>query len=303
MFAGVLLLIPGAGLTRSTSRSAAAEPTQKLTNQSDNAKSDTIIISGMCVDEEHKPIALARVRLFLIDRFAQNTSLVELQDVCTNADGQYQLIGVNSLLLNERHPGLIVVAQSPGRVYASSGGIGREKGPQATIDLTLPIAFALQGRVIDVDGKPVVGAVVAADCPSLISLIPGVCSAVTDENGQYCISDLLPWNTANQKPQPLGNGRWGIVTGTSGNVRHPDFAREIFKYSKVPDTINITMHRSAIVNGNVTLGETGQPAAGVQIEFWNDVVSADYWTAPSPTKTAIIKCNRCRPENIASVRC
>ena len=135
----------------------------------------------------------------------------------------------------------------------------------------------MKGRVTNEEGKPVAGAIVSAGNP-LITPVPGIRTGVTDEKGFYEIYDLNAFDSADQKPQPVGDGAFDWSPHSFGQIRHPDYAQSRFTFSKVPSVTNITLQRPAIVEGQITLKESGVPAAGVQVEFWNDLVGPDSWT-------------------------
>ena len=64
----------------------------------------------------------------------------------------------------------------------------------------------------------------------------------------------------------------------TGQVQHPDHARQPFQYTKVPSVVDVTIDRVAVVEGKTVLDENGQPAVGARLEFSNDLVAMDYWT-------------------------
>jgi 5-hydroxyisourate hydrolase-like protein (transthyretin family) len=131
-------------------------------------------------------------------------------------------------------------------------------------------ATTLKGRVTDPDGKPVAGAQV---WPNVISVRPleGICSARTDADGRYAITDMTAWG-------PDGN------VGCYFNVLHPDFGREMPMYRSIPDTIDVVLQPAGVVAGRVVDRVTGKPAAGVVVSMqgtkvnnhgsWNQIVTA-----------------------------
>jgi beta-lactamase regulating signal transducer with metallopeptidase domain len=282
--AGTLLLLPGAGLTWSVHPGAAAEPA-KAAQRSNDAPAEKMTISGKCVDENGKPVPLAQVRLFLLDSYdLYHVAQLDLDVVQTDAEGKYVFSGVDLGLLRahglpqEFHATLFVVAQSPGKATAGHSWTGLAQGRDATIeDLTLATAFfALQGRMTDVDGKPVAGAIVSSGW--LPDPIPGIGAAVTDADGHYIIPDLRAFDFDNQPQQRLKNPFGGKATPPTFEVRHPDFGRQRFEYRRVPSTVNATVQRAAVVEGQIRFAENGKPAIGVRVEFSNDKIYPEYWT-------------------------
>ncbi len=238
---------------------------------------ESITISGVCFDENKTPIAGARVRLFLVDYYYGDISQRELQEVRSDKNGKFVLPNIDGKSVRERHAALVVTAQSPGKATTASGFMDADTAAKRAIELKLTPAATLQGRILDDDGKPVAGATVWAGC-SLSEPVVGICAAVTDASGHYEISDLLPFDLENQKPQAMGNGLFGVTTRCFANVRHPDYARQLISYTKVPGTANGTIHRAAVVDGHVVLAESGEPAAGVLVEFSSDDIASDNWT-------------------------
>jgi carboxypeptidase family protein len=278
-----LLLLFICGLAVETSRSDQPQPEAKTPAPPPQAQeTDTkqapaaIAISGSCVDEDKRPLANARVRLFLIDFYLEEKSQRQIQDVHTDDQGKFRLTDVNIQQVRDRRAALEVVAQSPGRATVTRRWSDRKQGNSA-IDMTLPPAATMQGRIVNAEGRPVVGAIVST-ASALPMAVEGICAAVTDAQGMYSITDLRPFDVANQKPQQTGNGAVTMITACLGKVEHPDYARQPFRYTKIPSTIDVTVHRSAVVHGQVVLAEKDEPASGARLEFWNDAVGPDYWT-------------------------
>ncbi len=290
--ATLLCLLVVGGLTDARSEPPApASPKAESHNQQQSditakpaaekqADAPRITISGTCLDESQKPIAGARLRLFLVDYskavdFAAPGSQEQLQDLRTDSRGRFRFAAVGRELDN-KYAHLIVVAQSP-RKATVSWRIGPEATSDVARELKMLVAATLKGRVTDADGKPVAGAVVGPGC-GLPEPVPGIGSAVTDADGKYQIADLRPWDATKQKPQPAGEGRYWITGGCNGTVLHPDYARQTFLYTRIPSTIDVTLQRRAAVAGQVVLAESGEPAANVRLEFSNDVIGPDWWT-------------------------
>ena len=122
----------------------------------------------------------------------------------------------------------------------------------------------MQGRITTVDGTPIAGAIVSAGL--LMDPIPGICAAVTDAEGRYKIADLNRFDLANQEPQPAGNGVFAMVGALNAQVRHPDYSRQPFDCTKIPSTVDVTLHRAAIVEGQVVLSDSEIPASAHR---WN----------------------------------
>jgi hypothetical protein len=217
------------------------------------------------------------VRLFFIDYYQDDKSQRQIGDVPVDDNGRFWLPDVEIRQVRDRHAALVLVVQSPGKATATSRWIDHEQARGQTFDFTLSPSATMQGRITDAEGRPISGAIVSTGC-NLMKPVPGICAAVTDAAGRYEISDLRPFDLVNQKPQPAGNGTFTMFGESRAQVQHPDYARLPFEYTKIPSTVDATIHRIAEVGGQIVLGDNGQPANGAQLEFYNDLVSADYWT-------------------------
>lgn len=231
-------------------------------------------ISGTCVDEKGQPIPNVKIRLF---RFAvNNTDLqeTELESTTSNAEGKFEFRHES---FSEKSSCWLLIAQSQGR-ETGQRFINPAIEPVDGLPITLKLlpAQTLRGKVRDSRGNPVRGAVVSFLSP-LANPVDGILASISDENGDYEITDLRSLDLAKAKPHPQGDGSSIVVSGYFGTVRHRDYARDRFSVSKVPGTVDITLHAPAIVEGQIILEENGKPAAGAAIEFWN--ANVDRWTA------------------------
>ena len=238
---------------------------------------ETITIAGSCVDENKKPVANARVRLFFVNYFFGDLTRRQVGDVRTNDAGEFRLTDVNLDQVRERRIDLKVVAQAPGKATAFSRWIIDKPPGEQSVNLILAPSATMRGRIVNEDGKPVIGAIVSKAC-GLHQPPPGICAAVTDADGYYEIADLRPFDLADQKPQPSGDGGFIRTSGCYGQVRHAEYAQQPFLFTKIPSTIDVTMKRVAIVKGQIVTAEDGQAAVGARVEFYSDTVPGDYWT-------------------------
>jgi hypothetical protein len=199
-----------------------------------------------------------------------------LQDVRTNEIGQFEFADVDLQQVRDRHAALLIVVQSPGQATIVKW-IDVSTTRDYRMDFTLSAAAAMRGRITTADGTPIAGAIVSTDL-LLMEPIVGICAAATDAEGRYEIADLGRFDLANQKPQPYGNGLWQMSGPCEARVYHPDFARQPFRYTQIPSTVDVTLHPAAVVEGQVVLTDSGMPAIGAQVEVWNDDVPCDNWT-------------------------
>ena len=231
-----------------------------------------ITISGVCVDKDGQAVADARVRLFSIEYSQTPSSAKQLQDIRSDKQGHFRFEPVNTGELRQKQAGLTVIAQATGKATAYD----QVYEPVADVSKTLTVlpAGSLRGRVTDAEGRPVQGAVVATD---IAMLAPGTDAgtAVTDADGRYEIGDLPVWDMLGQLVQLGGGGMGGMHRGI---VLHRDFARQVFAYTKVPDTVDVTLGKPAEVTGKIVLAESGKPAVGVLVMISNELIFSEPWT-------------------------
>ncbi len=243
-----------------------------ISKNSDHA-SEKITLSGKCIDEHEQPVANARARLFIEDYTRSDTSQRQLQEVRTDENGNFVFANVDAKPVRDKRATLVVVAQTPERATVSEY-IGPQHLEQAKLDFKLIPAAAIRGRVLNSEGKPVAGATVfTMSC--LIEPVPGICAATTDADGRFVIADLRPWD-------PAGPHNSIVVQPFIGFAQHPDYAKQSFTYSKVPDTVDITLPHEAVVSGRVIFDESGEPAPGATVEFDNGRMDPNH---PARTRT------------------
>jgi len=301
LIAGIFLLlcatIPAAMLATSSGGEELEKEAARGTNQQSKPRvsrvPDKITISGVCLDENRKPIADARVRLFFVEskapdyrhpaRDAAGKAQRQLQDVRTDKEGRFRFAAADGKEMRDKHAFLNVVAQAKGKATAWRWPdyFAATKDADATCELTLGPPETLSGRVTNADGKPVAGVVVSAGANfhgPMQAPVPGIACAVTDADGRYQITDLRAWDEHQQtfsfdmgqehsKPTGklvLGSGADGSATGT---VLHPAYVQGNFSIRAVPDKVDITLRRPANLAGQIVLAESGKPAANARLEF------------------------------------
>ena len=256
--------------------SSGKQPSNHLSPEGTNAPAKAMTITGRCVDENDKPLPLARVRLF---RFGPDgshptrTKQTELQGTSCDGAGRFEFKDIER---SHKFDSWIVIAQHRGRATSSTFIAAEAPGDQ-TVELKLPPAGILKGRIANEEGNAVQGVLVSAGSP-LVEPVPGICAAISDADGYYEISDLRSFDVADQEPQPTGDGAFMSVSHCYGRLLHPGYARDRFPYSKIPGVANVTVRRPAVVEGQIVLKESGSPAAGARVEFWNDTIAPDSWT-------------------------
>ncbi len=265
-----------------------AKPAAKPTSDQRNDVPQSITITGVCLDENKRPLADVRLHLIEIDYNSRLQN--ELEELRSDAQGEFhfkpipydeldrQRYQLNQLIL-------WVVARLPGKATAirrlDASAIGakneltgfaldRQRTNYGTpadekLQLTLPPAGTLRGQVKDASGQPVAGAAVSASYP-MLKFISGVRNAVTDADGRYEISDLQCWDATKRDAHLEDAGYEAYPTQLYAGASCEGFATQGMLYNQVPGTMDITLHRPAKVEGQV-VDSHNMPQAGASVSF------------------------------------
>jgi beta-lactamase regulating signal transducer with metallopeptidase domain len=242
-------------------------------------------VSGVCLDEQKRPVVDARLVLVFVNH--DDGSQDELQELRSDAEGKFRFTQINTgklfatswtslqRLFQPPVRKLMVIAQAPGRATIERSMWTQQSGSQS-FELILRPAASLKGRIVDEQGRPIVGATVSANGSTMRSL-QGVLSAVTDADGRYEIGDLAPWDKkaadlARRKGEqvPSEIDLRNLHVQGHGLIQHPDFANRGFEFSAVPSTHDFKLPHPATVAGQITFEESGKPAAKVALELVRD---------------------------------
>ena len=260
-----LIFLPGQALTvqsiaepdahDSATRSLAAYPTVKL-------EPGTLTIEGRCLDENGGGIQDATVAL-LYYNYARNIKGYVRREK-TDEQGVFSFSGLATPRpAEDGHVSYWVVAWRPGRASKMTSIYPHHP---RVIDLVMPRPERLIGRVIDLAGNPVAGAVVRFDFPLMPDAIEGVLSSRTQPDGWFAVTDLSPWKQEDHVRERPGGIR--EVPSPSFRVQHPDFATASVRYQEIPnqDEIDIVLQPAAAISGVVTYHD-GRPAPGVPVRL------------------------------------
>ena len=262
-----LLLCSGISLPYFSSETEQTSRSQ----ESATAVEDTESISGICVDENDKPIPNAEVRLFRVFVSDLETREIEQDRTKSNAKGEFRF-NIESPVESS---GWWVVAKSKGKATLTQSAHSTVEDSPFTMQMKP--GGKLRGRVLDSGGNPVEGATVSFHSP-FNNPVEGIRTSISDKNGNYELTGLSLMNLANQQPQPQPDGTSISISRCTGIVRHADYAWDRFSVTRVPDLVNITLQPSATVEGQITLKDSEEPAELAQIEFWNSQIPSDQWT-------------------------
>ncbi|HEY7423751.1 MAG TPA: M56 family metallopeptidase [Gemmataceae bacterium] len=261
----LVILLIAVGLTDARIAGRGPEKEERESNSSRPALGKTIILAGVCQDEEGTSLKDVRVTVYRQD-FTQMKS-ERLRQGTTDDRGGFRFTDLPALPRSgERGTwtyGLTCTKKGRASVIQRLSA----ETPTDKITVTMKPGATLQGRVTDPSGKPVAGAWVWT-YGLLIDPLPGVFSSRTDADGHYAITDLPAWDVAKQKPTPSADGRsMTAISHCYFWVRHPDYGEQRPVYKRVPDTINITLQPAGIIEGRVLDQITGKPAADVLVSM------------------------------------
>ncbi len=147
---------------------------------------------------------------------------------------------------------------------------------------------SLRGRITGPEGQPVAGADVWYPW---LKAPTGVQSARTDANGYYEISDLAAWQDdgmplvdGSPTAEQLADAKARAIPGSNKlllRVRHTDYGSKLAGFSRVPDTVNVTFVKPAVVTGQVVGQSNERPLAGIVVRLFVSHGPADAWSEAS----------------------
>jgi hypothetical protein len=257
----------------------AVQPDTKADAPTPDAASDAPCISGVVVDGDKRPVQEALVCMFETSHTRESEHL--LRKTHTDAQGGFRL-----LLPSEKKLCKLTISKK--------GFASRVIGPYHPLppefaEFVLSAPQSLRGRVTGPDGQPIAGADVWT--PFLRVPIAGIHSAKTDANGYYEIPDLMAWDgdampmfDTPPTPEQLkeAEARVRAARGTKKillRVRHPDYGRKLGPYSRIPETVDVSFDRPAVVTGRLVDPSTGKPLAGILAKLQEDKTHAYAQTA------------------------
>ncbi len=268
MAAGLLLGMALMGLTDAMPGARAQVPKDDAAlTEKEEPQARTHTISGRCVDNvDRSALAGISVRLYRVE--GRTSPPVEIARTVTDNDGRYTFTG----LVPPRPEGHLDRLVYGVFGFADDRPIGISffhfRDDKEVVELRMTREKAtLSGKVIDAEGRPVVGATVLPyfvfDRP-----VPGLLSATTDASGVFKLDNLGVYTWPGGKSVP-----------TSFAVRHPDHPETIGKASALPADVVVTLPAGCVVTGTVTDRITGQPASGAEItarrvEEWGESFAA-----------------------------
>jgi beta-lactamase regulating signal transducer with metallopeptidase domain/5-hydroxyisourate hydrolase-like protein (transthyretin family) len=238
--------------------------------QAKQAEGETISIRGVCRDENGKPLRGVRVTLFRESGERRVSEKVAQRE--TDAAGSFEFGDVPApvTIPNDAFPGhpryrwtYSVAAQSPGRATGLQLVFSSD---QAAIQFDMPPAGTIAGRVTNLAGEPIAGAVVSAGQGLTWDRNSTIRRTRTDEDGRFEIVDVAIWSLDAEEAAAAAAGREVLRrTGRYVSVSHPNYALDRIAYRAVPATADAVLRPAAVIEGRVVDQLTGEPAVGVPV--------------------------------------
>lgn len=210
-----------------------------------------VTVDGKVVDKSGRPIEGAQISAGSRDlRGAVFARLLGggQPDAVTGSDGRF------SIPDRRRGEKLEISADREG--YASASLTGVTAPPLQPLTITLATSSAIEGRVVDADGKPALGATVmigrqrARGALMMTAMIGTLHASDADEDGRFRVEDLEPG------PVTLRASAPGFKDSRLDSLEIPE--------GKDLTNVTVTLTAGASLSGHV-MGSDGNPAIGAEV--------------------------------------
>ena len=210
-------------------------------------------ISGQCVDEKGNP--LAGVEVLLARVWWRDGRREPFSTQVTGADGRFRFADVVDIestfpdgkfpvLPNPSTPSFQVARRAPGRVSVTEGAMLSQVAQRGSeFKVNLPPAATLRGRVTNLKGEPVAGALVSIGF-SQLDRWEGFQTDRTDAEGRYEIPDAPRIESGQVVASDQLTGNSAAESGDSQNdrveihrmifVNHPEYAAPASTHQECP---------------------------------------------------------------------
>jgi beta-lactamase regulating signal transducer with metallopeptidase domain/5-hydroxyisourate hydrolase-like protein (transthyretin family) len=259
----LLLALAALGLTDAVAQTPNKTGTDQAPATVKAPEGKTLVIAGICQDEEGKTLSGVQVALYRRDN--RNATMERLRTKASGDDGRVEFrdLPSPSTEAEQQSWSYIIAAVKPGK--------GSIIWSLFAVSLKDPIVFKMQpaatlkGRVTDASGKPVAGAEVWARSP-FNEFVEGVCSTRTDADGRFAITDMAVWGPDVHKPKMSADGKTGTaLVGCCFDVSHPKYAHMRPMYRDMPATVDVVLPPAGFIDGKVVDQSSGKPAADVPV--------------------------------------
>lgn len=249
-------------------------------------------LSGQCVDAQGAPLRDVRLTIYRADR------LGAIQEVASTTSGPDGAFSISNAVADEdlppedgpayrpNAPQFVFVAQREGRVSQHFQAAAPTYASGVRLTVTLEPGATLTGVVTDPNGEPVAGALVTAARGGVSTVIEGVQTARTDEQGRYEIRDAAPFDReafeklraereknrdvltlfeSHPARLPHYYNTYNVLTAPPVlHVSHPDYATKKAPYEAIPGETNVQLEPAEVIEGRV-LDVDGAPAPGLTV--------------------------------------
>ena len=256
-----------------------------------NAKLQPNTVSGICLDENNKPLSGVDVNIYQAKEGAPHEPIT-IASAKSDADGTFHFENVVDVkrefpdglpdenFIPRGSPVYNIVARAPGRVPGIGNELAFQIARRGTMKpFSMLVAQSLEGRIVDQDNRPVAGARVSTGSWGEVVGIPeNINSAKTDAEGRFEIADLEAYNAeqARKEFEARQQDYLSIVTFTGTGqpwerfvtVEHPEFARKRKKFASIPGSVDVTLAPGAVLTGQIVTQEVGdepKPAANAEV--------------------------------------
>ena len=178
-------------------------------------------------------------------------------DSCSKADGSY------SLTVDPNTWVAVAIDDTGAHAYASSSPFTITQGQTRTINLAMPVAGSLTGKVVDrITGTPITGV-----CPSAYSgrdggYVIGQTSTCTDSLGQWTVKGLRPEQVSvNIGGDATHIQRWAADAPTQAAATLYPVTR-----GKTATVATVKLYHGGTLTGRITDGK-GHPVTGAWVQF------------------------------------
>jgi hypothetical protein len=262
--------------TGGVARSVAPEPADR--------HAETFTVTILCEAPDGKPIAGAEVTCFEMDTWTYQervkaTHKTDATGTCRFDGVVVPLADVSRVVRGRTDDLCAVAAKAPGRASVvrtlSRQGLPkfqRFNGSSGSMTFVMEPAQTLHGRVTNSRGEPIEGVAVYTERQFMSRPFDGFCSAKTDKNGEYKLTDLKGW----ARPKDAGSfavdsRRGNAVVGHQVpdyfivHVWHPDYGHQYALGRELPGELNVQLPETGTITGRAIDLSTKRPWAGVLV--------------------------------------
>jgi beta-lactamase regulating signal transducer with metallopeptidase domain len=267
----------------SAASASAASPGEAEASAEVESSAKTHTIRGTCIDGvDDRPMAGVRLRLLALEGLVGPPK--QVAETISDDQGRFEFSNLSPPRPKSGMDQLAygVIANAEGRPPAFDEEWSWWLQGQDMQILIAGEASLLGGQIVDQSGRPLSGAIVARYALRQVP-VPGVCSAVTSDTGEFLIVDLPAMPTCfhydrenkihvrladESSPDTLRKVRCYVF--------HPDYPMALTEGAELPAEIDCRLPDCCRLVGTVIDSMTGQPAAGAIVTALRTKPGEDY---------------------------